>query len=100
METNYIKKTEGKMIFLNIYKIKEGKRDETIKRRLEKGRAEPKGVKILGEWTALDGSGGYLLFEMDKPDYNWTMTWSDLLDMQLIPLIDTEKDLMNLLKSK
>jgi hypothetical protein len=91
---------EAQMLFLNIYKIKEGKRDETVKRRLEKGAAEPKGVKIIGEWTALDGSAGYMVFETEKPDYSWSMTWSDLLDMQLIPVIDTEKDLMSLLKSK
>ncbi len=86
------------MLFLNIYTYKEGKREEIIERRLEKGRAEPEGVKILGEWTALDGSGGYMLFETDKPDYTWTLTWNDLLDMQMIPVVDTEKDVMGLLK--
>ena len=86
------------MLFLNIYTYKEGKREEIIERRLEKGRAEPEGVKILGEWTALDGSGGYMLFETNKPDYTWTLTWNDLLDMQMIPVVDTEKDVMGLLK--
>ncbi len=86
------------MLFLNIYTYKEGKREEIIERRLEKGRAEPEGVKILGEWTALDGSGGYMLFETNKPDYTWTLTWNDLLDMQMIPVVDTEKDVIGLLK--
>jgi hypothetical protein len=31
------------------------------------------GVNIIGEWTDLSGSGGYLVFETDKPDYVWTM---------------------------
>ena len=88
------------MLFLNIYTYKEGKREEIIERRLEKGRAEPEGVKILGEWTALDGSGGYMLFETNKPDYTWTLTWNDLLDMQMIPVVDTEKDVIGLLKGE
>jgi hypothetical protein len=86
------------MLFLNIYTYKEGKREEIIERRLEKGRAEPEGVKIIGEWTALDGSGGYMLFEMGQPDYTWTLAWSDLLDMKIVPVLDTEKDVMGLLK--
>jgi len=86
------------MLFLNVYSYNEGKREEIIARRLEKGRAEPEGVKIIGEWTALDGSGGYMIFETDKPDYSWTLTWSDLLDMDIIPILDTEKDVIGLLK--
>jgi len=86
------------MLFLNIYSYKEGKREEIIERRLEKGRAEPEGVKIIGEWTALDGSGGFMVFETDHPDYSWTLAWNDLLDMQIIPVLDTEKDVIGLLK--
>ena len=86
------------MLFLNIYTYKEGKREEIIERRLEKGRGEPEGVKVLGEWTALDGSGGYMLFEADKLDYTWTLGWNDLLDMEMVPVVDTEKDVMSLLK--
>ena len=86
------------MLFLNIYTYKEGKREEIIAQRLEQGRGTPEGTKVLGEWTALDGNGGYMLFETDNPDYMWTMMWSDLLDMEIIPVIDTAKDVMSLLK--
>ena len=86
------------MLFLNVYTYKEGKREEIIERRLEKGRGEPEGVKIIGEWTTLEGSGGYMIFETDSPDYTWTMMCNDLLDMQIIPILDTEKDVMGLLK--
>jgi hypothetical protein len=86
------------MLFLNIYTYREGMREQIIERRLEKGRSEPDGVKIIGEWTALDGSGGFMVFETDKPDYSWTLAWNDLLDMQLIPVLDTEKDVIGLLK--
>ena len=85
------------MLFLNIYKYKEGKRDEIIKRRLEIGTGVPEGTKMIGEWTNLSGSGGYMIFETDKPDYAWTMAWNDLLDMEVIPVLDTEKDIIGLL---
>ena len=86
------------MLFLNIYTYKEGKREEIIERRLEKGIGNPEGVKMIGEWTALDGSGGYMIFETDSPDYAWTMMLNDLLNMQIVPILDTEKDIMGLLK--
>ena len=86
------------MLFLNAYTYKEGKREEIIERRLEQGLGVPEGTKIIGEWTALEGSGGYMIFETDTPDYAWTMMWNDLLDMQIIPILDTEKDIMGLLK--
>ena len=87
------------MLFLNIYYYKEGKREEIIGRRLEQGTGVPEGTKILGEWTRIDGSGGLMLFETDKPDYTWTMMWNDLLDMEIVPVLDTEKDVMGLLKA-
>ncbi len=86
------------MLFLNVYTYKEGKREEIIARRLEKGTGKPEGVKVHGEWTALDGSGGFMIFETDRADYSWTMMWNDLLDMKIIPILDTEKDVIGLLK--
>jgi len=86
------------MLFMNVYSYKEGKREEIINRRLEIGTGAPDSVKIIGEWTDLSGTGGYMVFETDKPDYAWTMAWNDLLDMEIIPILDTEKDVMGLLK--
>jgi hypothetical protein len=86
------------MLFLNVYYYKEGKGEHIIKQRVEQGNGAPEGVKIIGEWTRLDGSGGYMLFETDKPDYTWTMMWNDLLDMDIVPVLDTEKEIIGLLK--
>jgi len=86
------------MLFLNVYFYKEGKREEIIERRLEKGSGVPEGTKLIGEWSRLDGSGGFMLYEQDKPNYMWTMMWNDLLDIEIIPILDTEKDVMSLLK--
>jgi hypothetical protein len=86
------------MLFLNTYYYKEGKREEIIERRLANGTGIPEGTKLIGEWSRLDGSGGFMLYEQDKPDYAWTMMWNDLLDIEIIPVLDTEKDVMSLLK--
>ena len=56
------------MLFLNIYYYKEGKREEIIERRLANGTGITEGTKLVGEWSRLDGSGGYMLYEQDKPD--------------------------------
>lgn len=86
-----------RLAVFNIYTYKEGKREESIQRPQEKVRGEPQGVRILGEWTALNGRGGYMLFETDKPDYPWTMAWNDLLNMEIVPVLNTEKEIIGLL---
>jgi hypothetical protein len=87
------------MLFLNIYTYKGDKRQEIIERRLEIGTGAPEGVKIIGEWTRLGGGGGYVIYETDKPDYTWTLAWSDLLEMEVVPILDTEKDVLSLLSA-
>lgn len=79
------------MLFMNVYSCKEGKREEIIKRRLEIGTGVPDGVKIIAGWTDLSANRGFLVFETDKPNYAWTMAWNDLLDMEIFPVLDTEK---------
>jgi len=68
-----------------------------VQRRVEKGRMAPEGVKIIGEWTDAGGHRGFLLFEAPEPKYEWTIAWSDLMKMDLIPVVDTEIDVMSLL---
>ena len=86
------------MLFLNIYYPKEGKREEINKQLEEKGLGVPEGTKMIGHWLRLDGGGGFAIFETDKPDYEWTMMWNDLCDMEFIPILDYEKDVMSLFK--
>ena len=85
------------MLFLVIYIWEPEKRDEIIKRRVEKGTMAPEGIKILGEWTDLGGARGFVLYETAEPSIVWTMAWSDLMSMEVIPVADTEKDVMGLL---
>ena len=85
------------MLFMSIYTFKADKRDEIIKRRLEKGRQAPEGVKVIGEWTYLGGHKGFIVFEADNPTVEWSMAWDDLMDIEILPIADTEKDVMSLL---
>jgi len=41
---------------------------------------------------------GFLIFKTDELSYVWTIAWNDLLHMVIIPILDTEKDVMGLLK--
>ena len=75
-------------------------RDEVIKRRLEKGLQYPKEVKVLGEWTAIGQNMGFVLAEADDPKAlaQAHLAWSDILDAEVHLVLDTEKDLIGLLK--
>ena len=53
------------MLFVMVYSWEKEKRDEIIKRRLEKGRVVPSGVKVLGEWTAIGRRVGFEVIEAD-----------------------------------
>jgi hypothetical protein len=88
------------MLFINAYTYDKEERDEIIKRRLEKGRMLPKGVKVVGEWTAVGHNMGFLVFEADDPKLvsEAVIAWSDILDSNVYLVLDTEKDLMGLLK--
>ena len=88
------------MIFVNFYSWDQDKRDEVIKRRLEKGRMFPKGVKVLGEWGAIGGNKGVIVVEVDDPKllYQAVLAWSDVLYSDVFLALDTEKDALGLLK--
>lgn len=88
------------MTFLIVYSWDKDRRDEVIKRRLEKGRMYPSGVKVLGEWTAVGRSKGFLIIEADDPKLisQANIAWNDILDTDLHLVLDTEKDLLGLLK--
>ncbi len=83
------------MLFMTIYTWEPGQRNEMVKRRLQKGRLIPEGVKVLGEWTDLGGGRGFLLIEANDPKALMlgSRAWSDLMKMEAIPVIDTEESM-------
>lgn len=81
------------MLFMSIYSFEPAKRNEIIKRRMEKGTGLREGVKVIGEWTDLGGGRGFLLIEAEDPKVLMagTLAWSDLMEIQSVPVIQTEE---------
>jgi hypothetical protein len=88
------------MLFMTVSTWSPDKRDEIIKRRMEKGAMTPKGAKVLGEWTVLGKNLGFQLVEVDDPKVlaEGELAWNDILEMDTYVVLDTEKDLLGLLK--
>jgi len=88
------------MLFMSIYTFEPAKRNELIKRRMERGIALPQGVKVIGEWTDVGGGRGFLLIEAEDPKalMAGTLGWSDLMEIESVPVIQTE-EVMKLAKT-
>jgi len=78
------------------------KRDEVMKRMMEKGRMTPAGMKMIGQWSAIGGGRGFTLVEVgDDPKVALagTIAWSDLLKLEVVPVIETE-EVMKFMQSR
>jgi hypothetical protein len=65
-------------------------RDEAIARFKRTGGQPPKGVKLIGRWTAADFSGGFDLIESEdiKALTEFSLMWSDLMELRLVPVVE------------
>lgn len=65
-------------------------RDEAIARFKKTGGQPPKGVKLLGRWTAADFSGGFDLLESDdvKGLTEFALMWSDVMELRIVPVVE------------
>ena len=83
------------MLFMVLTTIEPEKRDEVMKRRLEKGLMAPEGLKVLGEWQAIAGGRAFLLCEVEDPKAGLAAAaaWSDLIKMESVPVIETQEAL-------
>lgn len=88
------------MLFMVVYSWDKDNRDEIIKRRLEKGTMFPSGAKILSEYTAVGRNVHFGLVEVDDPKLltEGTIAWNDIMDVDPHLVLDTQKDLLGLLK--
>ena len=89
------------MLFLVICNYGPEVRDEITLRRAQKGIMMPEGIKVVGEWSPLTGGQVYLVLEGDDPALFLAAAraWSDLMTIESIPIIETEK-MMELLKAR
>ena len=87
------------MLFMAIFTFDTQKRDEVIKRRAEKGAMF--GGKIIGEWSAIAGGRVFRVVDTDDPKVMLaaSMAWSDLGQVELIPIM-TSEDVVKLAASK
>jgi hypothetical protein len=65
-------------------------RDEAIARFQGTGGQPPRGVTLLGRWTAADFSGGFDLLESDDAQAltEFALQWSDLMELHLVPVLE------------
>jgi hypothetical protein len=89
------------MKFILTYTIKpevQG-RDKAIARFKKTGGQPPKGVKLLGRWTAADFGGGFELLESDdvKALTEFSLMWSDLMELRIVPVVE-DAELSEVLK--
>ncbi|HUI94885.1 MAG TPA: DUF3303 family protein [Xanthobacteraceae bacterium] len=64
-------------------------RDEAIARFKATGGQPPKGVRLLGRWTAADFSGCDLLESDDAAALTaFCLMWSDLMELRLVPVVE------------
>jgi hypothetical protein len=86
------RKWESTMKFMLTFSLKADTkaRDEAIGRFKAAGGRSPKGAKLLGRWTAADFSGGFDLLESDdvKALMEFSLMWSDLMELKIVPVIE------------
>jgi Protein of unknown function (DUF3303) len=68
-------------------------RREGIDRFLRTGGQPPAGAKLLGRWTRLDFSGGYVLLESNDPQAltEFALAWSDLMELEITPVVEDQE---------
>ena len=78
------------MNFMLTYRFERQTRNEAIARFQATGGQTPKGVQLLGRWTTADLHGGFALLESYdiKALVEFTLGWSDLMELEIVPLIE------------
>ena len=81
------------MLFMCVTTSEPVNGNETMRKRLEKGRMFPGGVKVLGEWTVLSGAGGFMLVESNDPKalMDAARAWADVAKIEPFPVISAGK---------
>lgn len=68
------------------------KRAEGISRFKKLGAEAPGGAKFIGRLTRADLSGGFVLLETEDPKSlaEFAYTWSDLMNLEIVPVLEDE----------
>jgi hypothetical protein len=67
--------------------------DEAIRRFRATGGQPPAGARLLGRWIRADFSGGVVLLESDDPKAltEFSLMWSDLMELDIVPVLDDQE---------
>lgn len=79
------------MKFIVTYSFKpDSSRDEAIGRFKKTGGVPPKGIRLVGRWTAADLSHGMCLCESDdaKAMTEFALWWTDCIELRCVPVVD------------
>lgn len=78
------------MLFVMTYKVHQATRNAAQDRFRKSGGLPPVGVKMLGRWHYVDGSGGVVLAESDDPVAltQWSQDWSDAISLETGPGVE------------
>jgi len=72
------------------------RRNEYAKRRMEKGRMAPKGMKVLCEWLDVSGGRQLVLIEADSAleCFQLATKWNDIARFECFPVVEVKDDKM------
>jgi hypothetical protein len=83
------------MLYMTIFTYEPERRNEVMKRRLEKGPIIPQGMKVIGEWSAIGGGRVFRLVQVENPAAAMAAVgaWSDLGKYEIVPVMDSDEAL-------
>ena len=78
------------MKFMTTWSVFPGSLQEVVNKFLAGEGAPPEGVTLLGRWHNVDCSGGFSLFETDRPEqlYLGALKWSELMELNTVAVIE------------
>ena len=83
------------MLFMSVFTYEPDKRDEVMKRRLDRGAMIPPGMKVLGEWSDVTGGRVFRLIEHNDARLGLAASapWTDLGKIEIFSVMPTEEAL-------
>lgn len=81
------------MLFIIHWTIAPENRNAVMARFAKNGGAAPASLKVLGRWYAVGQLQGFAVVEGDdlNPVLEWTLDWTDLMQMQVCPAMTDEQ---------
>jgi hypothetical protein len=78
------------MKYMTTWSVFPGSIPEAVDKFLAGEGAPQEGVTLLGRWHNVDCSGGFSLFETDRPEqlYMGAAKWSELMDLSTVAVIE------------